>query len=107
MREFTCAPLERQSCLKLACGRPAHSKNSCSGATLLANLSYDEGDVVPLFSWIEFANVFDNGVNESARRECAMTVQGFDQPMITKLFAGIVEGFGGPVGIEKEGIARE
>ena len=36
---------------------------SGSGTTVLANLSYDERDVVLLFAWIELANVSDNRVN--------------------------------------------
>ena len=72
---------------------------------MLANLSNNEGDVVLLFAWIELANVRDNGVNQRRRRERAMTVQGFHQPMVAELFAGIIEGFGCAVGIKNQCIA--
>ena len=72
---------------------------------MLANLPNNEGDVVLLFAWIELANVRDNGVNQGCRRECAMTVQGFDQATIAELFAGIIEGFGCAVGVKNQCIA--
>ena len=70
-------------------------------------MSYDERDVVLLLVRIELADVTDNRVDQGRRRECPMTVQRLDQPMIAELFAAIVEGFGCAVGIENEGIARK
>jgi len=82
-------------------------KSNPQWTTVLANLSYDKCDVVLLFAWIELANVGDNRVNEGWRRECAMTVQRLDQPMIAELFAGIAEGFRCPVGVKNKCIAGE
>ena len=73
----------------------------------LVDLPYDQGDVVLLVAWIELANVSDNRVNQGCWRERSMTVQRFNQPMITEFFAGIIEGLSYAISIENECIARE
>jgi hypothetical protein len=67
-------------------------------------LGDDEGDIVVLFVGAEEPDFVDDGCEQGLRREGAVAAQGSDQAIFSKFFAGIVEGFGDAVGVERKGV---
>src|SRR5215467_11364579 len=58
-----------------------------------------------LFTRTEAPNAFHQATQQGVRRQCTMSPQRFDQPLLSELLSCIVKGFSDAIGVECQGVS--